>query len=361
MMLRPIFAAISSASAGSSRRWESRPTDAATNQKGWNLTKEKARRLYAVAAALIVSASVGAVQAQTSVRILSGYPPGGAVDALARVFAEKLAEALEKSVVVETRTGAAGQIAATALKASAPDGNTLLVVPDSAITLYPHTVKTPAYDTLNDFVPVAHLGSYDIGFGVGAAVPATSLKEWAAWVKSSQKNGTYGSPGAGTNQHFLGLMLGTATGLPLDHVAYRGVGPAVADLLGGQVPALMLPLAQMLPQIKAGKIRILAHSGGRRSAVAPDVPTFKELGFQTMEVSGWYCLIAPAGMRQEVLARYNDIANKSMRTPFVRDRMRALDLEIHEMTPAEISAKLRAEHERWRPIVKASGFTAESQ
>lgn len=325
------------------------------------MPRKNARGLHSFASALLVFFLVGSAQAQTAVRILSGYPPGGAVDALARVFAEKLAEALEKPVVVETRTGAAGQIAASALKASAPDGNTLMVVPDSALTLYPHTVKAPAYDTLNDFVPVANLGSYDIGFGVGANVPSTTLKEWAAWVKSNPKNGTYGSPGAGTNQHFLGLMLGNSTGLHLDHVAYRGVGPAVADLLGGQVPALMLPLAQMLPQIKAGKIRILAHSGGRRSAVVPEVPTFKELGFSAMEVSGWYCMIAPAGTRAEVLARYNDIVNRSMRTAFVRDRMRALDLEILEMSPADIGARLKAEHERWRPVVKASGFTADSQ
>jgi tripartite-type tricarboxylate transporter receptor subunit TctC len=319
------------------------------------------RRLRGVCGALLVVFFAGGVEAQTAVRILSGYPPGGAVDALARVFAEKLSESLEKPVVVETRTGAAGQIAATALKASAPDGNTLMVVPDSALTLYPHTVKTPAYDTLNDFVPVANLGSYDIGFGVGANVPASTLKEWGAWVKSNAKNGTYGSPGAGTNQHFLGLMLAQATGLHLDHVAYRGVGPAVADLLGGQVPALMLPLAQMLPQIKAGKIRILAHSGGKRSVVVPEVPTFKELGFAAMEVSGWYCIIAPAGIRPEILNRYNEIINRSMRTPFVRDRMRALDLEIQEMTPAEVSAKVRNEYERWRPIVRASAFTADSQ
>ncbi len=310
---------------------------------------------------LLLSLPAASVQGQTAGRILVGYPPGGALDALARIFAEKLSEALEKPVVVETRAGAAGQIAATALKAAAPDGNTLMVVPDSALTLYPHTVKTPAYDTLNDFVPVASIGSYDIGFGVGSSVPANSLKEWAAWVKSNSKNGAYGSPGAGTNQHFLGLVLAQAVGLPLDHVAYRGVGPAVADLLGGQVPALMLPLAQMYPQVKAGKVRLLAHSGSRRSALTPDVPTFKELGFPSMEVAGWYCIIAPAGVRPEVLARYNDIINRSMRTPFVREKMRTLDLDIQEMSPPEIVARLKAEHDRWRPIVKASGFSADSQ
>jgi tripartite-type tricarboxylate transporter receptor subunit TctC len=316
---------------------------------------------FFLAAAFALPFCMGTSQAQTAARVMSGYPPGGAVDALARIFAEKLAESLGKPVVVENRTGAAGQIAAQALKAAAPDGNTLLVVPDSAITLYPHTVKTPAYDTLNDFIPVAHVGSYDIGLGVGTAVPANDLKEWLSWVKSNKKNAVYGSAGAGTNLHFLGLVLGQSTGMQLDHVAYRGVGPALAELVGGQVPTVMLPMAQMLQQVKAGKVRILAHSGSRRAAAAPDVPTFAELGFASMDVQGWYCIIAPAGTPPAVVNRYNAIINQAMRTPAVRERMRALDLDIREMAPADIAAKFKAEHERWRPIVKASGFSADSQ
>src|SRR3990172_10391673 len=167
-------------------------------------------RLFLAVAALILCAATA--QAQTTARILVGYPPGGAVDALARVFAEKLAEAIGRPVVVETRTGASGQIAATALKASAPDGNTLMVVPDSALVLYPHTVRTPAYDTLKDFVPVAHVGSYDIGLAVGASVPANDLREWVGWTKADKKNATYGSAGGGTNPPFFGLMGAEAAG-----------------------------------------------------------------------------------------------------------------------------------------------------
>lgn len=319
---------------------------------------KSARYFLAVATLALCS---GTAQAQATARILSGYPPGGAIDALARVFAEKLSEAFGRPVVVETRAGAAGQIAATALKTSASDGNTLMVVPDSALTLYPHTVRTPAYDTLNDFVPIAHVGSYDIGLAVGAGVPANDLKEWAAWAKLDRKNATYGSAGVGTNLHFLGLMLAQATGVPLVHVPYKGVGPAIADILGGQVPAVMLPLAQMVQQVKAGKIRILAHSGGRRASVAPDVPTFKELGYPALEVSGWYCIIAPAGIRPETVARLNEIVIQAERTPAVRDRMRALDLEIREMAPADIAAMVKLQYERWAPIVKASGFSADSQ
>ncbi|MDO8596676.1 MAG: tripartite tricarboxylate transporter substrate-binding protein, partial [Sulfuricaulis sp.] len=179
-------------------------------------------RLFLAVAAFILPFCAATAQAQTTARMLSGYPPGGAVDALARVFAEKLADAIGRPFVVETRAGAAGQIAAMALKASAPDGNTLMVVPDSAIVLYPHTVRTPAYDTLNDFVPVAHAGSYDIGLAVGAGVPANDLREWVSWAKADKKNATYGSAGAGTNLHFLGLMLAQATGVQLVHVPYRG-------------------------------------------------------------------------------------------------------------------------------------------
>jgi len=312
-------------------------------------------------AAFVLPFCAGTAQAQTTARILIGYPPGGSMDAVTRMCAEKLAEAIGRPVVVETRTGASGQIAATALKAAAPDGNTLMVAPDSIMTLSPHTVKTPAYDTLNDFVPVAHIGSFDYGLAVGASVPANDLKEWIRWAKADKKNAVYGSPGAGATAHFLGLMLAQATGVQLVHVPYRGIAPATADLLGGQVAAVILPYALMLPHLKTGKIRVLAHSGGRRASIAPKIPTFKELGYPTLEVSGWFGLFAPAGTSPEVVARYNEIVVQAMRTPVVRERMRSLDLDIREMAPAEIAAMLKTEYDRWGPVVKASGFSADSQ
>lgn len=302
-----------------------------------------------------------AAQAQAPVRILAGYPPGGAVDTLARVFGEKLSEAIGRPVVVETRAGAAGQIASEALKNSPPDGGTLMIAPDSSITLYPYTVKKPLFDTLRDFVAVAHVGSYPVGLGVGAGVPAKDLREYLAWAKSNPRNATYGSGGYGSTLHFMGLMLGQASGVPLVHVAYRGVGPAIADAVGGQLPAVMQPFGTLLAQAKAGKLRILAHSGSRRSEVAPDVPTFKELGFPTLEIVGWFGMFAPAATRTEVVARYNDIVVQATRTAGVREKMRNLDLDIREMAPGEIAAMIKFEHARWGPIVKASGFSADSQ
>jgi len=317
------------------------------------------RSMLRLAIALSLLATATAGHAQT-MRMLVGYPPGGGLDALGRMFAEKLSEALGRTVIVENRPGVLGQLATGELRRSPPDGNTLMVTNDSAITLWPHTVKSPGYDTLRDIVPVAHVGSFDSALAVGPGVPAKDFREWAAWTKSEAKHAVYGSPGAGSNQHFLGFMIGQAIGVPLTHVPYKGVQPAISDLLGGQLPAIILPYAQMLPHIKAGKIRALAHSGSQRNAVQPEVPTFKELGYPSLEISGWYLIIAPAGVSEELIKRYNGIVSQAMKTQAIRDRMRVLDLDIRDITPAEMSSKLKAEYERWRPVVAASGFKADN-
>jgi len=309
----------------------------------------------------LLFACVSAALAQSQpIRLITGYPPGGAVDALARIFAERIAENLGRPAIVETRAGAAGLIAAQAVKGASPDGNTLLVAPEGIFVLYPHTVSKPAFDSLADFFPIAHLGGYPLGFAVGAAVPAKDLKEYVAWAKRSPSNLTYATAGAGTTLHFFGLMVGQSTGLSLVHVPYKGDGPAIADAIGGQVPALVLPLGTLLQQANAGKLRILAHSSGRRSDVAPAIPTFRELGFP-IESSGWFGLFAPAQTPAAVTSRLNDIVIQSIRNESVRSKLRALDLDIAEMTPAELAAKLKAEHDRWGPIVKVSGFNADSQ
>ena len=313
-----------------------------------------ARSVLAVATTALFFCAAAA-QAQT-IRIMVGFPPGGTTDVLARVFAEKLSEAIGRPAIAENRPGGSGRIAIVALKASAPDGNTLMIVPDSAITLFPHTVDTPPYDTLNDFVPVAHVGSFESGLAIAPHVPANDLKEWIAWVKADKKNAVYGSPSAGSNQHFLGFMLGDAIGVALNHIAYKGIGPTINDLMGGHLPAGMLPMAQVIPLARAGKLRIVGHSGGQRTQTAPEVPTFGELGFPALTLSGWYLMMAPAGIRPDIVARYNEIVNQAMRTQAVRDRMRSQDLDVHEMAPAQIAAKLKAEYDRWGPIVKASGF-----
>ncbi|MDO8278154.1 MAG: tripartite tricarboxylate transporter substrate-binding protein, partial [Burkholderiaceae bacterium] len=185
--------------------------------------------LTAFASLLVCFNSVSYAQPQ-SVRILVGYPPGGGVDALARLFAPPLSEAIGKPVVVENRAGASGQIAATALKTAAPDGNTLMLAPDSILVIAPHTYSKLPYSPLDDFVPVAHTGSFEYGLVVGANNPAKTLKDWLATVKANRNEGAYGTPGLGTGPHFAGMMLAQATGLPLTAVSYKGVAPATNDV-----------------------------------------------------------------------------------------------------------------------------------
>ena len=316
-------------------------------------------RVFAAIAAFAFSA--GMAVAQTPVRILSGFPPGGVVDIVARLLAERMTEALGRPVIVETKTGATGQIAAEALKAAAPDGNTLLVTPDSNISAYPHTVKRPAYDPLKDFTAIAHTGNYDLGFAVANNVPVTDLKQLIAWTNANPQKANYSTAGAGSILHFFGLSVADTTGAKLTHIPYRGAGPAIADLTAGQVSACIVPLGLLIPHAKAGKIKLIATSGAKRAPTAPDVPTFKELGYPTLEAPGWFGLFGPAGMRPEVVNRYNEVIVQAMRTAAMRERMQSLDLEIRELSPAEFGAMVAANHERWGPIIRKSGFTADSQ
>ncbi|MBN9427621.1 MAG: hypothetical protein J0H09_14045 [Burkholderiales bacterium] len=311
-----------------------------------------------IASALLFAA--GATHAQT-VRILVGYPPGGGVDALARLFAVPLSEALGKPVIVENRAGASGQIAASALKAAAPDGNTLMLAPDSLMVIAPHTYSKLPYSPLEDFVPVAHTGSFEYGLVVAANNPSKTVKDWVAAVKANAKDGTYATPGLGTGPHFAGMMLAQDTGLALVAASYQGVNPATTDLIGGQIPSAILPFGQLGPLIKSGKLRVLAQSGDRRVAFGPDVPTFKELGYPSVEIIGWYGLFAPAGTNPELLQRYNSAINQALRLPVVRERMDALGVAPKEVTVEGMANLVRTDYARWKSIVKATGYSADSK
>lgn len=310
---------------------------------------------------LALAAASAPTVAQTQYRVIVGYPPGGSLNATARMFTDKLAEATGRPFVVENRAGAAGQIGAEALKAAAPDGATLLFAPDSNISVYPHIVRRPVYNPLTDFVAVAHTGDYRIALAVHASVPANDLRGFIQHTKSQPGSTGYGTAGAGTNLHFYGVLLAQTTGANLNHVPYRGTGPALVDLVAGHVPATVLPLGAMLPFVKSGKIRVLGQSGDGRSPSLPDAPTFKELGLPMLAFSGWYGLFAPAGTPGEIVNRYNQILQGVLRTAEGQERMRMFELDIRLMSPTEFQALVKADTERWGPIIRASGFTAASE
>src|SRR5204863_2090479 len=305
----------------------------------------------------VLLAAANVASAQPTGRVVVPYPPGGSIDTMARVIAGKLAEATGRSFVVENRAGAAGAIGAASVKGGPTDGSLVLIAPDSNISVYPATVTKSAYVPLEDFVAIAHTGDYRIALSVNPSVPAQDLKSFIAWTKSQPDAVGYGTAGAGTNLHFYGVLFAHVSGANMKHVPYRGSGPAVTDAVAGHIPALMLPFGSQLPNIKAGRLRVLAQTGENRTASAPDAPSFKELGYPMLAFPGWYGIFAPAGTPSELVNHYNDVIVKAIRTPELRERMKSLELEPREMSAAEFQAFVRADTERWAPIIKASGFT----
>jgi len=316
----------------------------------------RSRTRFALAGVLMLASCLSWAQGRP-IRMLSGFPPGGNVDILARVFAERLGEALGRPVVVEARVGAGGQIALEALKAAAPDGSTLALTPDASLIVRPLTMKSAPYDPVRDFTAVAHVGAQDYAFGASAALPAKDLREFAAWAKANPGSANVGSAGQGGATHFLGMMVGEAIGAPLQQVPYNGSGPAVTAVIAGQVASTVQPVGTVLAQAQAGKLRVLAITGAERSPSLPAVPTFNELGYPSLTVSNWFGVFAPPHLPPELTAQYNAVFIKAMRTPAVKDRLQALGFEVREMTPTEFAALVKADYERWGPVIKASGFS----
>ena len=314
-------------------------------------------RLLCIALAVLANSAF----AQSTGRVVVPYPPGGSLDAMARVVAGKLAEATGRQFVVENRAGAAGTIGSASLKGGPTDGSLLLLAPDSNISVYPATVTKPSYLPVHDFVAVAHTGDYRIGLSIYPGIPAQDLKSFIAWTQKQPDGASYGSAGAGTNLHFYGALFAQVSGAAMKHVPYRGSAPALTDLVGGQIAAVMLPFGSQLGHLHAGRIRMIAQTGENRAASAPDVPSFKELGFPMLSFPGWYGIFAPAGTPTELVNRYNDVIVKAIRTPEVRERMKNLELEPREMSAAEFQAFVKADTERWAPIIKASGFTPSAE
>ena len=317
--------------------------------------------LARLAGCVVMAVAGAAAQAQPvkPSRVLVGFPPGGNVDILARVFAEELTKAMGRPFIVETRPGATGQIAAEMVKASPADGYTLMVCPDATLVVRPLTLRRAPYDPVTDFTSVAHLGLSQQALGINTDVPAKTLREFAAWVKANPSKASVALPGMGGSMHFFTIMIGQELGIQLQPVGYKGSGPAMADLAAGHVPSSVNPLGTMLPQTRAGKVRLIGVSGAQRAPTSPDSPTFNEQGYPQLNMGSWFGLFAPAGLPAELTVRFNSLVIQAERTAAIRERMNGLDLEIQELSPADFSALVKRDYERWRPIVKASGFIAE--
>jgi tripartite-type tricarboxylate transporter receptor subunit TctC len=306
----------------------------------------------------LLSVVYGASAQDQPIRIIFPFAAGGSGDGLSRLIAEQMRAALNRPVIVENRTGAAGRPGVAAVKNAAADGNTLLITPIAPMAVYQHVYRKLEFDPIKDFAPVSQIATFDFAVAVGPKVPATSLKELVAWVKADPSRAAFGSPGAGTLPHFFGLLFGRAAGIELRHVPYKGSAATLTDLAAGHVAMVFTTISDLVEMHKAKRARILATSGAKRSPFAPDVPTFREAGFDIQGTS-WFGAFAPAKTPREIVDRYSAIMAAAVKVPDVSKRFLAWGLQPTGTTAAEFAAIQKADSERWAPAVKASNFSAD--
>lgn len=317
------------------------------------------RRALLTAGALLPLAGVSRAQAGVG-RIVVGFAPGGAADALARLTAEKLRGVAAPNVIVDNRVGAAARIAIEHVRNSSPDGTTMVLVPDATMFLYPHVYKALGYDPARDFTPVTRLISMALVMFVGPAVPASvkTVKDYIEWVKTNPKNLVYASPAAGATPHFTGAMFARAAGLDMQPVHYKGGAPAIQDLVAGQVPVMFGSTSDGLAMVQAGRARALAVSSARRTESMPDVPTFSELGFRDLVVEDGLGIYVPAKTPADMVSRLNGGIQAALKTRDLMNPIRDWGFDIAAEASPEFTARLNRERARWAGIVKATGFSA---
>jgi tripartite-type tricarboxylate transporter receptor subunit TctC len=312
--------------------------------------------LAAIAASLAAMPALaqGAYPNKT-IRIIAPVQPGGGVDLVARQVGERLAKSLGQPVVIENQSGGGGIVGSQATARAAPDGYTLMVAYVGTHGTNPAVRKLP-YDAVKDFTPVAMVGGTPNVLIVPSQVPVKTVAEFIAYAKANKGKLSYGSAGPGTLTHLAMEQFKVANDLDMAHAAYRGIGPALTDILGGQTQALFPGLAAALPHIKAGKIRPLAVTGVKRHPLLPDVPTFEELGFKGFDGVQWYGIAGPAGMPPEVVTTLNTEINKVLADPSFAERLAGEALEVMPMSPSQFGQYMRDDITKWTKVAKEQGI-----
>lgn len=328
------------------------------------ITRRQALAMAAAAAAPGFTTLGARAQGFEQPKFLYGFPAGSSGDIACRRVAERVGGSAyaKNAAIVENKPGAGGRIALDALKAAAADGSVLALSPFSATSIYPHVYKKLSYDPVADFTPVSIAAIMHHGLSVGPAVPAsvTDVKGFIAWLKANPDKANYGSPAAGSTPHFLAALLGLSQGFDFKHLPYRGSVPGLTDVMGGQITCMFCPAGDPLPNHRAGKLRLLATSGKTRLPFAQDVPTFAEQGFPDLTTEEWFGFYAPARTPAAVVAAANAAINAALRDKALIDGLAVVGLLAQGSTSDEMARSQRAEWERWGPLVKRIGFTADS-
>jgi len=319
----------------------------------------KTRIVIALAGLCVAAAAFAQEFPNRPVRIIVPWPPSGNVDITARTVAPALSEALGQQVIVENRGGAGGTIGSAAVAKSAPDGYTLLLGSSGTITSGPAVFKNLPYDPQKDFVPVGPIQSVPIVLTAAPKTPVSTYQEFVALANSKPGGLSVASAGSGSSNHLaLELLMRTAN-LKLLHVPYKGSGPAITDLLGSQVDAMMDQLTASIGHIREGRIKPLAISSPKRSPLLPNVPTFDEAGVKGYEAATFTGIFAPSGVSPEVVQKLSSALKKAMSNEGVRERYRAMGVEIMDMGQAEFAAYVRADLEKWKRVAREGNIVIE--
>jgi tripartite-type tricarboxylate transporter receptor subunit TctC len=312
------------------------------------------RNSAGVAIALLASATLALAQGAyptKTIKIIAPVQPGGGVDLVARQVGDRLQKALGQSVVVENQSGGGGIIASQATARAAPDGYTLMVGYVGTHGTNPAVRKLP-YDAVKDFTPIAMVGGTPNVLVVPASLPVKTLPEFIEYAKANKGKLSYGSAGPGTLTHLAMEQFKVANEIDMTHVAYRGIAPAITDVLGGQTQASFPGLAAALPHIKAGKLRPLAVTGTKRHPLLPDVPTFEELGFKGFDGVQWYGIVGPAKLPPAIVTTLNTEINKMLADPSFSERLAGEALQPMPMTPQQFGQYMRDDIAKWTKVAK---------
>lgn len=293
------------------------------------------------------------------IKVVVPWAPGGLTDILARALAQKMTESLGQSVIVENRPGASGSIGAGMVAKSAPDGYTLLIANTDTHALVPALRTKPPYDPSEDFAPVSRIGSQALLLTVNSTVQVKSASELVALAKSKPNQVSYASWGNGTVSHLGAEMFSGPAGIQMVHVPYKGVNPAVIDVVAGRVDAIFISIASAGDNLPSGKLRPLAISSRARSALLPEVPTVAELGYPGFEISLWYGLSAPRGTPADVVRKLNEAVRAAVTADDMKRRFAGMGLELAASTPAEFGEFVVVEGQRWAKAVRDAKVTIE--
>lgn len=310
------------------------------------------RRLLA-STLLLLATTAAQAQAKPPLKILVGFPPGGSADVLARLVADALKDDFSP-VVVDNKPGAGGRIALGMVKNAKPDGQTVIVLPSGPMVLFPHVYKKLDYDAVRDFTPISQIARFQFGVVAGPASGVKSIGEMIAKAKANPGVNSYGTPGAGTLPHFMGVLMEQSSGIALNHVPFQGGAPANNALLGGHIDYKFDVVSETAELHHSGKARIIAVTGARRDTQVPEVPTLREAGVN-MEATAWFAMYGPAGLSGEALSRLEKAMMKIVRDPALRDKLTKLGYEPIGSNSADLAAAQRTDLARWEKPIKATG------